>query len=183
MLKQFYPHAYAESVFVIDYEALYRKGYRGLIFDIDNTLVPHGADSTPAVDALFRDVQRIGFRTLLLSNNNRARIERFLKNIDSPYICDADKPRPAGYRRALDMLRLGREEVLVIGDQVFTDILGANRSGLDSILVEFIGAKYETKIGKRRTLEKALLWFYRRSRSCRNRLGDILKGETSYALE
>ena len=80
MFKAFYPFAYVESVFSIDYKKLFNKGYRGIVFDIDNTLVPHGADSTKETDELFRNIQKIGLKTLLLSNNDEERIRRFIKN-------------------------------------------------------------------------------------------------------
>ena len=68
MLKKLFPYEYVESVFTIDYKKLYKKGYRGLIFDIDNTLVSHGADSTPEIDRLFKQIQNLGFKTFLLSD-------------------------------------------------------------------------------------------------------------------
>ena len=83
MFKILYPFEYAESVFAIDYEKLYRKGYRAVIFDIDNTLVHHGEDSTEEVDELFRSIHRTGLKTLLLSNNDEPRIRRFMRNIDT----------------------------------------------------------------------------------------------------
>ena len=100
MFKRFYPYAYVDSVFAINYQKLYNMGYRGLIFDIDNTLVHHGDDSTPEIDDLFFRIQKMGFKTLLLSNNTEERIESFLKNIDSLYIHDARKPEKAGYEKA-----------------------------------------------------------------------------------
>ncbi len=175
MLRLLYPHEYVESVFEIDYEKLYRKGYRGIIFDIDNTLVPHGDDSTEEVDALFLSIQKLGFNTLLLSNNNEERIKRFLKNIDSLYICEADKPKCGNYLKAVELLGIKKEEAVFIGDQIFTDIFGANMSGIDNILVKYIRRKGETKIGKRRTLEKVILRFYEKNKSCRNRLGGVLR--------
>ena len=75
-VQKFYPYEYVESVFMIDFEKLYLKGYRALIFDIDNTLVHHGDDSTPEVDSLFQKVQAIGFKTLLLTDNDEARVQR-----------------------------------------------------------------------------------------------------------
>ena len=177
MLKKFYPYEYEESVFSIDYEKLYEKGFRGLIFDIDNTLVPHGADSTAEVDEFFRYIQSLGFKTLLLSNNDEERILRFLKNIDSLYICDADKPKPAGYLKAVDMLDMPKNQAVVIGDQIFTDIYGANRSGLASILVKFIGHDTVSKAGRRRALERFVLYFYKHSKSCYMRLGGIHRKE------
>lgn len=123
MLKQFYPYEYAESVFAIDYEKLWQMGYRGLLFDIDNTLVHHGDDSTPEIDALFREIQAIGFKTLLLSNNEEKRINRFMQNITSYYIHDAEKPKPWGYLKAAEIMELDKNQCVVIGDQVFTDVL------------------------------------------------------------
>lgn len=177
MLRLFYPGEYVDSVFAIDYQKLYDKGYRAVIFDIDNTLVPHGKDSTPAVDELFRRIHRTGLKTLLLSNNSEERIQRFLRNIDSAYIFDARKPKPANYRRALQMLDVKKDEAVFVGDQVFTDILGANLAGMDSILVAYIRREGETRIGIRRNLEKILLRCYGLSRKYRHRLGDITKEE------
>lgn len=175
MLKKFYPYEYVESVFDIDYEVLYKKGFKGLIFDIDNTLVHHGADSTKEIDDLFKKIQNIGFKTILLSNNNEERVKRFLKNINSLYICDAQKPNIENYLKAVDMMNIEKEEAIFIGDQIFTDILGANRSGIASILVKFIRLKSETKIGKKRHLENFILKFYKRNKSLQNRFGDIKK--------
>ena len=71
MFKMFYPYEHVSSVFAIDYEALYNIGYRGIIFDIDNTLVPHGKNSTPKVDELFRKINTIGFKVFFLSDNGK----------------------------------------------------------------------------------------------------------------
>lgn len=177
MLKVFYPYEYVDSVFCIDYNELYKKGYRGIIFDIDNTLVHHGDDSTERIDELFKIIQNIGFKTLLLSNNNEERVTRFLKNINSLYICDAGKPNVTNYLKAVEMMSISKEETLFIGDQVFTDILGANKSGIASILVKFIRANGETKIGKRRQLENLILKMYKKNKKFQNRLGNIVKEE------
>lgn len=173
MLKRFYPYAYVDSVFAIDYQKLYRQGYRGIIFDIDNTLVHHGDDSTPEIDALFSKIQKIGFQTLLLSNNTEERIQSFLKNIDSLYIHDARKPETAGYYKAAEMMGLQKDKIIFIGDQVFTDILGANQCGFANILVKFIRIDENAPIGKRRHVENIILKFYKRNKKYRDRLGDI----------
>ena len=100
MLERWYPTAHVPSVFAIDYEKLSALGYKGILFDIDNTLVHHGDDSTPEVDALFRHIHSLGLKTLLLSDNSAARIERFNRNIRTLFIAEAGKPDPASYRRA-----------------------------------------------------------------------------------
>lgn len=176
MLRKFYPCAYADTVFDIDYQKLYHQGYRGILFDIDNTLVLHGADSTPEVDRLFRQIHRTGLKTLLLSNNSEERILRFLAHIDAPYIAEADKPAPQGYEKALALLGLPKEQVLAVGDQIFTDIYGANRCGIDAILVHYLRRPGEWWPGKRRVVEKLILWCWRLTPGCR-RLRDIVKQE------
>ncbi len=177
MFKILYPYEYVESVFSIDYEKLYSNGFKGIIFDIDNTLVHHGDDSTKEIDELFRTIQNIGFKTLLLSNNNEERVKRFIRNIDTLYICDAEKPKITNYLKAVEMMNIKKEETLFIGDQIFTDIYGANKSGIASILVKFIQINPEEKIGKRREIEKIILNFYKKNKYFQNRLGNIVKKE------
>lgn len=175
MITMLFPWERAKSVFSIDYQKLYDLGYRAVLFDIDNTLVHHGDDSTPEVDELLRQIHRVGLKTMLISNNGVDRIERFLRNIDSPYIPNADKPDPGNYRRAMEILGVGPEETVCIGDQLFTDILGANRSGMAGILVDFIRLPNETRIGIRRHLERVILCCWRLCRPRRRRIGDIWK--------
>lgn len=174
MFKMLYPYEYVESVFSIDYNKLYNKGYKSVIFDIDNTLVHHGEDSTKEIDELFRFIQSIGLKTFLLSNNDEDRIKRFCRNIDSLYISDAKKPNIENYLKAIEMMNIKKEEAVFIGDQIFTDIYGANKSGIDNILVKYIRYSNETKIGIRRNLEKIILKFYEFSKPYQNRIGDIL---------
>lgn len=175
MLERWYPTAHVPSVFAIDYEKLAALSYKGILFDIDNTLVHHGDDSTPEVDALFRHIHSLGLKTLLLSDNSAVRIERFNRNIRTLFIAEAGKPDPAAYRRACAILGLPPEQVVCVGDQLFRDIRGANRAGLDSILVDFIRLPGETHYGKKRVLEKAILWFYHRDPRRRGRLDGIGK--------
>ena len=85
MLKIFYPYEYVDSVFSIDYNKLYELGYKGVLFDLDNTLTHHGEDSTIEIDKLFKHIHKIGIKTIILSDNTETRIQRFLKNIDSVF--------------------------------------------------------------------------------------------------
>lgn len=173
MFRNLYPDVHVPSVFSIDYEKLYKIGYRGIIFDLDNTLVHHRDDSTPEVDELFRKIHAVGLKTLILSDNTRERIQSFLKNIDSPYIDDANKPNPEGYRKALQILELPKNQVVCIGDQLFTDIRGANQMGIASVLVDFIRVPYEKRIGKKRWVEKFILLSGSMIRGRKSRIGNI----------
>jgi len=177
MLNMFYPSAYVESVFTIDYEALLKKGYRGILFDIDNTLVPFKADATPEIEVFLRSLQAMGFQLLFISNGSAERVQRFLKNIDAPYIDNANKPRPESYLAAAKQLGLAKDEVLCIGDQLFTDIFGANRAHITSILVKFIGYYTEKKLGKRRSAERVILTLYRFDPFVKRPLGNIEKNK------
>ena len=172
-----FPYEYVDSVFSIDYQKLVQKGYKGIIFDIDMTLVPHGADSTKEIDALFKTVHELGLKTLLLTNNSEERVRRFTKNIDTLYLCDANKPEPEGFLKAVEMMEIQKEETVYIGDQIFIDIYGANKCGIANILVHYVTAEAETKIGIRRNLEKIILKLYRITKVYQHRLGDIQKTE------
>lgn len=173
MLKQYFPYEYAESVFTIDYRKLLEMGFEAVIFDIDNTLVHHGDGSTPKVDALFAGIQEMGLKTILLSNNNEERVQMFIENINTPYVHLANKPDTAGYLKALALLGVEKEKAVMVGDQVFTDILGANRCGIASILVKFIRLPGKIKIGKRRRVEQLILKCYALHKPSQNRLGGI----------
>lgn len=176
MLRALFPYNYVEDVFVIDYQKLYDKGFRAIIFDIDQTLVQHGEEATPEVENLFKTLQTIGFKTFILSNNSPERIEAFLTNInDTGFIGLADKPRPDQYLSAIKQLSLPKECIIFIGDQIFTDVLGANRVGIASILVKFLRHPHEINIGKKRKLESLFLKVYVKSKRYYNRLGTITK--------
>ena len=89
MLKKFYPEEYLDSTYDIDFEALYKEGYRGIIFDIDNTLVPHGAKADERACALFDRLREIGFSYIMLSNNKEPRVRMFCDEVRAPYIYKA----------------------------------------------------------------------------------------------
>jgi len=161
VLKELYPGAYAQDVFSIDYKKLYDHGYRGILFDVDNTLVHHNEPITPEAEALFAKLKAIGLQAALVSNNGEDRLARFTETIDVPFIANADKPEPEGYLQAMDMLGFQKAEVLAIGDQMFTDIRGANRAGIASILVHYMVKDPKAFIGFKRYLEKAVLLLYR----------------------
>ena len=164
MLERFYPKEYLDSTYMIDFEKLYNKGYRGVIFDIDNTLVPHGADADEKSIALFTKLRRIGFKTMLLSNNKEPRVKRFNQQIGSGYIYKAGKPSKRNYLKAMQEMGTDRENTLFVGDQLFTDVWGAKKAGILSILVKPINPREEIQIVLKRRLEWIVLFFYRRDR-------------------
>ena len=160
ILSCFYPDEYMDSTYVIDFDALYRAGYRGVIFDIDNTLVPHGAPADERARALFCHLKEIGFDCCLLSNNQLPRIELFNQDIHVKFIENAHKPSVKNYRKAMQMMGTNTGNTLFVGDQLFTDVYGARRTGIHSILVKPIHPKEEIQIVLKRHLERIVLHFY-----------------------
>lgn len=164
LLERFYPGEWVHSAYDIPYEALYQEGYRGIIYDIDNTLVPHGAPADDRARMLFKRLHNIGFETCFLSNNKEPRVKMFNKDIGSKYIFDAGKPGLKGYRNAMKAMKTNKSSTLFIGDQLFTDVWGANRAGIRSILVDPIHPKEEIQIVLKRRLEHIVLFFYKKQR-------------------
>lgn len=162
MLEMLYPNEYVDSTYRIDFGQLFRDGYRGVIFDIDNTLVPHGAPSDEQSDALFAALHKMGWKTTVLSNNKEPRVKMFADQAGTEYIHKAGKPKTAGYLKAMERMGTDRGNTLFVGDQIFTDIWGANRAGIRTILVKPIHPKEEIQIVLKRYLEKIVLFFYRR---------------------
>ena len=167
MLERFYPDEYVDSAYGIDYEKLYRDGWRGIIFDIDNTLVPHGAPADRRSIALIKRLQKTGFRVMMLSNNKEPRVKPFCDTVGTPYLYKANKPFPGSYRKAMERMGTTEKTTLFIGDQLFTDIWGAKRTGIRTFLVRPIHPKEEIQIVLKRFLEKIVLYFYEKERGKR----------------
>ena len=164
MLKRFYPDHEKDSVYKLDFEGLYVSGYRGIIFDIDNTLVPHGAPADKQAIRLFKRLHRIGFETMLLSNNKEPRVQSFANQVQSKYIYKANKPGAAGYLQAMERMGTTKENTIFIGDQLFTDVWGAKKQGIETWLVKPIHPKEEIQIVLKRKLEKIVLYYYHKNK-------------------
>lgn len=162
MLERFYPDIYISSTYQIDFQSYYDAGYRGVIFDIDNTLVPHGAPADERSIALFNSLKAMGFRILLLSNNKEPRVRTFNDAVQVSCIFKAGKPGRKGYQRAMELLGTDADNTLFVGDQLFTDVWGARNTGIFSILVQPIDKKEEIQIVLKRYLERIVLASYRR---------------------
>lgn len=164
ILETFYPDEICSSTYQVDYEKLYKKGVRGLIFDIDNTLVPHGAPADSRCIQLFERLRAIGYETCLLSNNQLQRVKGLADAVGARYIENAHKPARRNYLRAMELMGTSAESTVYIGDQIFTDVWGAKRCGIPNILVEPIHPKEEIQIVLKRYLEKLVLRSYRKRR-------------------
>ena len=137
ILQKLHPDAYYKSIFKINIDNLKESDIKGIIVDIDNTIVPwNDKKISDEVFNWFKNLIKEGFRLCLISNGMTKRVEYFSNQLDIPAIGTAVKPRKKAFRKALKILGLRKEKVAVIGDQIFTDVLGGNRMGFMTILVD-----------------------------------------------
>ncbi|HEY8464857.1 MAG TPA: YqeG family HAD IIIA-type phosphatase [Bacillota bacterium] len=153
MLKNLCPKLQARSVLDLNLIQLREQGIKGIIFDLDNTLVEWKQDQlTPEVMALVQQLKELGFKMTILSNALEYRVEAIARRLDIPYISRAVKPRKSPFRKAMDLMATTPETTAVVGDQIFTDILGGNRMKLYTIWIsplsstEFISTKAVRKL-------------------------------------
>lgn len=154
----FRPREYYASVLDIDPVDLVQRGYKGLLLDVDNTLMPRTDTQVPAKTADWVDrCKRAGLATLVLSNSFQERVMGAVSQLGCEFVGKAMKPLPGGFKRAQELLGLPASELVMVGDQTYTDILGANLAGIHSILVLPLGTVelWHTKVF--RVVERVLL--------------------------
>jgi len=156
----FMPDDYQKTIFDIDFTALKKLGVNGLLIDVDNTLIPYD-ENLPGENLiqLFQKIRSLGFSIMIISNNHVPRIRNFAEKIHCPFIAQAKKPMKSGFIKAIKSLHIADySEICVIGDQLMTDIYGARRLGLKSILVDAVkrnNEKWFTRLNRR--IEKRML--------------------------
>ncbi len=168
MFETFYPDAIAESTYEIDFETLFEEGYRGILFDIDNTLVEHGMPADERARELFQRLFEIGFQCCLISNNQEPRVKMFNEKIGAYTLWNAHKPSRKNYEKGMELMGTDRTNTLFVGDQLFTDVWGAKRTEIRNFLVKPIDKREEIQIVLKRYLEKIVLKEFQRKRgTCR----------------
>ena len=160
MLRYLFPDEEQISVYQMDFCRFYCMGYRGIIFDIDNTLVPHGNMADQQAKELFCRLHGEGFQTILLSNNKEPRVKSFSEDVHSGYIYKAGKPGTRNYRKAMELMGVDKKTTMFVGDQIFTDVFGAKKAGIYTVLVRPINPREEIQIVLKRYLEAVVLFFY-----------------------
>lgn len=156
--RVFRPDGFARHIGAVSLDDLAARGFRGIIVDLDNTLVGYGEEvlAAEAGPWIARALAR-GFRVCLVSNNFNGRVERICAELGVPGIPSALKPLPRGFLAALRVLGTPRDATVVVGDQLFTDVLGAKFLGLHAILTEPIVARDWLGTRVLRLAERALL--------------------------
>src|SRR5699024_9701978 len=173
LLKNFLPNEHVKTIFDIKPEQLKEQGIKGIITDLDNTLVPWDVvDATPGVIEWFKRMEDQGISIMIISNNKMERVKIFSEQLGTteviswnnlsetlatPYVFNAKKPLRRAFKRAANQMDLKKNEIVVIGDQLLTDVLGGNLAGFYTILVVPI-VQTDAKITKiNRTIERRIL--------------------------
>ena len=165
MPKQFYPDFRAESVLTADFAKLYDRGVRFIVFDADNTLVSYEeTEPSGRILELVKELKDAGFGMCILSNGHKERIKKLAAALGMGFEGDAFKPSRKGFGRVFEQYGVTGSETLVVGDQIFTDIWGANRLGMHSILVKPMVQGEEPQIVLKRVLELPVLLNYHRKK-------------------
>lgn len=159
VLGMFRPRAYFDRLALLDVDELYRRGYRALLFDVDNTITCwNSPDIAPEVLAWFARLGDAGLKGCIISNNSAERLKPLASRLGLEFLPKARKPLPFGYKKAAAGLGADKRQTLMIGDQLLTDVLGANLAGMDAVLLKPISLAREfrwTYVNRR--MEK-LIW-------------------------
>lgn len=158
-----FPKDCIKSVYDVDFKALYEMGYRLLLFDVDNTLVEHNALANDKAKELFKNLKQIGYKVYFLSNNKEDRVKRFSNDVKGDgYLYKCHKPSKKSYIKACKISNISKEKALFFGDQIFTDIMGANRAKILSVLVSPVRKWHEEiQIIIKRFIEMPFILLYK----------------------
>lgn len=161
LLKTFLPNEHVKSVFNIKANDLKEKGIKGIITDLDNTLVEWDrAEATPKLIQWFKEMKDANIQVIIVSNNSEDRVRTFAEPLKIPFIYRAKKPFAKAYSQSLKKLGLKKEETVVIGDQLLTDVFGGNRHGFHTILVVPVASTDGFWTRFNRAIERRILhWF------------------------
>lgn len=163
MLKHFLPNQHVKNIFQITPEILKEHGIKGVITDLDNTLVSWDEPkATPELIKWFDALEQAGILVTIVSNNNERRVTAFSNQLKLPFIYKARKPLTRSFKKAIHDMKLKKDHIVVIGDQIFTDVLGGNRLGVHTILVVPVAETdgFFTRINRR--MERYLLSIMRK---------------------
>ncbi|MBW3113031.1 MULTISPECIES: YqeG family HAD IIIA-type phosphatase [Bacillaceae] len=163
MIKQFLPNEQVQDIFSISPDHLKEKGIKAIITDLDNTLVEWDRpNATPKLIQWFKEMQEQGILVTIVSNNNKSRVGAFAEPLGVPFIFQARKPMGRAFKKAIKEMGVKKEEAVVIGDQLLTDVLGGNRSGFHTILVVPVAQSdgFFTKFN--RQVERRIMKFFKR---------------------
>lgn len=161
-MRKFLPTWTLENILQITPEQAYRHNIKAILTDLDNTLIPWDSKQVPLELKIWAEaITQAGVEILILSNNKSQRVKEIAQQLGVAYLAPAYKPRRIGYRRAMAYIKSNKEETVFVGDQLLTDVLGASRFGLRSILVKPVADSDGAMTRFNRKVEKQLIKFFK----------------------
>lgn len=158
MFSKFKPTWMLEAIYQLTPEQLKKHGIKGILTDLDNTLIAwNNPEGTPELRQWMKEMEEAGIPVIVVSNNNHARIANALEAMDLDFVAHAKKPFAKGIHEGVKKLGLGHEQVVMVGDQVITDIRASNGAGVRSILVKPIVNTDSWKTQLNRAMEKVVM--------------------------
>ena len=159
-----YPNRYIEKVTDIDVKFLEENSIKGLILDVDNTLIDYDKKMIDGLEQWAEELKKNNIKLCILSNSNKKdKVKKISEVLEVPYFYFAKKPFKFGFKKAKTLLNLENKNIAVVGDQIFTDVLGANRCKMYSILVKPIAEKDIWITVFKRPLENKIIEKYKKS--------------------
>lgn len=137
-----YPKKYLKKVTDIKVDFLKENNIKGIILDVDNTLIDFDKNLIEGINEWYKNIKENNIKCIILSNSSKVeKVKKVAESIGIPYIFFAKKPLKSGFEKAKKQLELDAHNIAVVGDQIFTDVLGANRVKMFSILVKPVAKK------------------------------------------
>lgn len=159
-----YPKKYLNRITDIQVDFLIKNNIKALILDVDNTLIDIDKNMINGLEKWIDDMKKNDIKFCILSNSNKAeKVKEVAKKLDVPYFYFGMKPFKIGFKKAKKMLNVENRYIGVVGDQIFTDVLGANRCKMYSILVKPIDEKDIWITVLKRPLENKIIENYKKS--------------------
>ncbi len=156
-MKLFIPDVYQKSIYQINYNKLKNQGVKCLVFDLDNTMEPYASFAPSKRLKELIAILKNDFNIVIMSNSKKDRVRPFKEGLNVDASHTSRKPLKKKYKKILELYNLSPNEVACIGDQVMTDILGANRMGMVSVLVHQISPIEPIKTKFNRILERRVI--------------------------
>lgn len=156
-MEMYVPDMYKKSIYDINYDVLKEKGIKCLLFDLDNTLVPYNIkEINDKLSKLFAELKQ-NFKIIIFSNSPIARVKFFKEALEVDGVGFAKKPRRKNFQNILNKYKLEEDEVAIIGDQLNTDIIGGNKVGITTILINPVSKKDPFWVKPERFYERRIM--------------------------
>ena len=157
-MEKYVPDLYVKSIYYVDYKKLKERGIKCILFDLDNTIAPLSIKKpTKKIKDLFIKLKEMGFKIIIFSNSTKARLKPFKDELEVDCAFNCKKPLRRKFNLVIKEYRFTESEIVIVGDNIITDILGGNKVGITTILVNPISAKEKITTKFSRIYEKHII--------------------------